>query len=120
MLVAHETRSERAAVAWMDFAMRGHLEITQQTVVRAARSQVSTVLDGEAVLLELSRGVYFGLNEVGTRVWQLVQEPRDVASIRDAVCEEYDVTPERCLTDVSDLLERMRDEGLVEVVDGPA
>jgi hypothetical protein len=91
--------------------------MTEETVVRAARSQVSTVLDGEAVLLELSRGVYFGLNEVGTVVWQLVQEPRTVASIRDAVCEEYDVTRERCLADVSSLLERMREEGLVEIVD---
>jgi hypothetical protein len=94
--------------------------MTEETVVRAARSQVSTVLDGEAVLLELNRGVYFGLNEVGTVVWQLVQEPRTVASIRDAVCEEYDVSPDRCLTDVSSLLERMREEGLVEVVDEPA
>jgi hypothetical protein len=96
------------------------MEMTEGTVVRAARSQVSTVLDGEAVLLELNRGVYFGLNKVGTVVWQLVQEPRTVASIRDAVCEEYDVLPEECLSDVSGLLERMRDEGLVEVVDGPA
>jgi hypothetical protein len=96
------------------------MEMTEGTVVRAARSQVSTVLDGEAVLLELNRGVYFGLNKVGTVVWQLVQEPRTVASIRDAVCEEYGVSPDRCLSDVSGLLERMRDEGLVEVVDGPA
>jgi hypothetical protein len=95
------------------------MEMTEGTVVRAARSQVSTVLDGEAVLLELSRGVYFGLNEVGTVVWQLVQEPRTVASIRDAVCEEYDVTREQCLSDVSALLDRLRDEGLLEVVDAP-
>jgi hypothetical protein len=93
--------------------------MTEETVVRAARTQVSTVLDGEAVLLELGRGVYFGLNEVGTVVWQLVQEPRSVASIRDAVCEAYEVTPERCLADVSALLDRMRTEGLVEVVDEP-
>lgn len=93
------------------------MEITPDTVVRAVRSQVSTVLGGEAVMLELSRGVYFGLNEVGTRVWELVQEPRDVASIRDAVCEEYEVAPDRCLIDVEGLLERMRGEGLVEVVD---
>ena len=94
------------------------VEITEQTVVRAAQSQVSTVLDGEAVLLELSRGVYFGLNEVGTRVWEMVREPRDVASIRDAVCDEYDVTPGQCLVDMVDLLERMHREGLVEVIDG--
>lgn len=96
------------------------MEITHRSVVRAARSQVSTVLDGEAVLLELDRGIYFGLNEVGTRVWELVQQPRDVEAIRDAVCGEYEVTPDRCLADVIGLLVRMRDEGLVEVVDeGP-
>ena len=86
-------------------------------MVRATPTQVSTVLDGEAVLLELSRGVYFGLNEVGTVVWQLVKEPTRVAALRDAICREYDVPPDRCLADVTSLLERMRDEGLVEVVD---
>lgn len=92
------------------------MRITQESVVRAARSQVSTVLDGEAVLLELSRGMYFRLNEVGTRVWEMVREPCVVASIRDAVCDEYDVTPDRCLIDVTDILESLCDEGLVEVV----
>ena len=94
--------------------------MTEATVVRAAPSQVSTVLDGEAVLLELNRGVYFGLNEVGTRVWQLVQAPTPVAAVRDAICREYDVPPDRCFEDVTSLLDRLQNEGLVEVVDESA
>ena len=41
------------------------------------------------------------------------------SAIRDAVCEEYDVTQEQCLSDVSALLDRLREEGLLEVVDAP-
>ncbi len=43
-------------------------------------------LDGEAVILDLVSGTYFGLNEVGTRVWRLVDEGRDAAQIVDVAC----------------------------------
>ena len=42
-------------------------------------------LDGEAVILDLVSGTYFGLNEVGTRVWRLVDEGRDPSQIVDVV-----------------------------------
>lgn len=51
-------------------------------------------LDGEAVILDLNAGTYFGLNEVGTRVWQLIAEKGTLKTVFDALCAEYDVAPE--------------------------
>ena len=46
----------------------------RDAIVKAAKEQVSCDLAGEAVILNLKSGQYFGLNEVGTRIWNLIQE----------------------------------------------
>lgn len=83
--------------------------------VVAAPDQVSSDLDGEAVILNLSSGVYFGLDPVGARVWELLQERRTVGDICATMRGEFDVEPERCERELMDLLEQMRTEGLVDV-----
>jgi len=91
-------------------------EITGATVVRAAERQLSSVFGDEAVVLGLDRGVYYGLDEVGARIWKMVQEPTSVTAICDAIVEEFDVESDRCEQDVISLLVDLRKESLVEVV----
>jgi hypothetical protein len=50
-------------------------------------------LDGGAVILDLNAGTYFGLNEVGARIWQLIVEKRTLQAVLDALCAEYDAAP---------------------------
>ncbi len=63
----------------------------------------------------MKNSVYYGLNPVGTRVWNLVQEPRIVGDIRDTLLDEYEVEAQQCERDLLDLLEKMREQGLIEV-----
>jgi hypothetical protein len=90
-------------------------DITLESRVVASDRQVSRTVGDEAVILELDRGAYFGLDPVGTRVWSLIQEPRAVHELCDTIVAEYDVAPARCQADVLELLARMRETGLVEV-----
>jgi hypothetical protein len=83
--------------------------------VVAAKEQVSSDLAGEAVILALKSGVYYGLNEVGASIWNLIQEPKTVNEIRDAILEEYFVEPEQCDHDILALLQHLEAEGLIEV-----
>ena len=62
--------------------------LSGRSTIVAAKEQVSCSMAEEAVVLDLKAGVYYGLNEVGARVWSLVQEPRNVSEIRDAILEE--------------------------------
>lgn len=87
------------------------------TVVASSR-QVSTEVEGESVLLNFDEGVYYGLDQVGARVWQLLQAPVTPAEIRDSIVAEYEVEPERCGADIQELLEELRAAGLIEVGDG--
>ena len=89
-----------------------HGSISQRQFV-AAPDQVSSDLDGDAVILNLNSGVYFGLNPVGARVWELLQEPRTVDEICGTVRQEFEVELDRCRRDLINLLEQMRNEGLV-------
>lgn len=64
----------------------------------------------ETVLLDLASGMYFGLDSVGTRIWQLIKAGKSIAQICDQMVEEYDVPREVLEEDafalVHDLVEK--------------
>ena len=87
------------------------------STVVATEGQVSSDLGDEVAILDLKAGMYYGLDSVGARVWNLVQEPRTVEEIRNILTSEYEVDPYRCERDLIALLQRLLDEGLIEVSD---
>jgi hypothetical protein len=70
-------------------------------------------LDGEAVILDLNSERYYGLDEVGTRIWQLLAEHGDVATVRDLMLAEYDVDGETLTRDMAGLIAHLVENGLV-------
>lgn len=100
--------------------MAGRTQVSKNATVVAAKDQVSTNLEGEVVILHLKNGVYYGLNPLGGRIWDLLQEPRTVSEIRDIILNEYEVSSPRCEQDLLRLLEELADRGLIEVTGGTA
>ncbi|PLZ30345.1 PqqD family protein, partial [Fischerella thermalis WC542] len=66
------------------------VNISENTIVVASVEQISSDLGGEAVILNLKSGVYHGLNEVGTLIWNLIQTPKTVKDIKAAILAEYE------------------------------
>jgi len=64
-------------------------------------------------LLDLQGECYFSLNEVGTRIWQLLQCDSSVGEALDALSDEYDVSREQLESDVGELLDRLKEAGLL-------
>jgi hypothetical protein len=89
--------------------------ISPHSTVVAVKQQVSSEMDGEAVILHLKAGVYYGLDSVGARIWALIQEPKTVDQIKDAILNEYDAEPDQCERDVLALLEELAAEDLIEI-----
>jgi hypothetical protein len=89
--------------------------IAPNVTVVVSPNQVSTSLGSEAVILGADAGQYFGLNEVGARIWELVQQPVLVSAIRDVLCAEYQVAADECERDVIELLSALLDKGLLDV-----
>lgn len=91
--------------------------VSERSTVVATRDQVSSDLGNEVAILNLPAGMYYGLDDVGVRVWDLVQEPRTVSEVQNVVLEEYDVEPARGKHEVLTLIQELADEGLIEVRD---
>jgi len=72
-------------------------------------------LDGEAVVLELESGRYFGLNETGTRMWLLLQEHGSIESALRALMVEYDVNEERLRKELLSFVDTLSSQRLLQV-----
>jgi hypothetical protein len=92
-------------------------KISGNSVVVVTKDQVSADLSGEAAILNLKSGIYYGLNNVGARIWNLLQEPKTINQIRDAILDEYAVERDQCGADLVALLEELLSKGLIEVKD---
>ncbi len=93
--------------------------IAAGSIVVASRNQVASDLAGETVLLSMTTAHYYGLADVGARIWELIREPIRVSAICSAIMSEYDVTAERCEADVIHFLQDLASNGLIEVSSGP-
>lgn len=75
---------------------------------------LSQEVSGETVLLDIRSESYFGLDQVGTRIWELMQEKGDLETIFKAMLDEYDVEPGQLESDLSELVEKLAKAGLVQ------
>lgn len=72
-------------------------------------------LDGESVILDLSSENYFGLDDIGTRMWQVLAESNNVKDAYDILLEEYDVAPEQLQQDLREFITDLFESGLVKL-----
>ena len=92
-------------------------DIRPDSVVRASMRQISADLDGETVVLNFDDGIYYSVNEVGARIWSLVQDLTSVADVMATLLDEFNVEPARCEADLVALLSELRRRNLIEVRD---
>jgi hypothetical protein len=87
----------------------------ETTIVKRSGRQVACTLNGEVALLDLDRGLYFGLQGVGAHIWNALQEPLPVDEIISTVLSHFDVPSEICRADVLKFLESLEAAGMIEV-----
>ena len=78
---------------------------TLESKITIPKDVVFREIAGEAVILSLETGKYFGLDQVGTRMWQLLAEHNQVEPALDDLTEEYDTTKDQLQQDLLDLVE---------------
>lgn len=87
--------------------------ITLDRTVRIGEDTVFRELAGEAVLLQLDAGMYFGLDAVGTRLWHLIAERGSPRDVFDVAREEFDVEPATLERDLLALVAQLAEKKLV-------
>ena len=91
--------------------------LTLDARVVAGRDQMWANLAGESVILGMQDGVYYGLDAVATRIWELLGEPRVLSDIAATIAMEFDVSPGRAGEDLLAFATELRAHGLIDIVD---
>ncbi len=85
--------------------------------IKISSEVLTQEVGGETVILDLKSEGYFGLDEIGTRIWQLIQEQKNLQSVTETMLNEYDVEPDQLKTDINNLLNELIKSGLVNLED---
>jgi hypothetical protein len=94
--------------------------LTPASRVVVAPEHVACLMGAETVILNVAVGRYFGLGTIGTRIWQLLQEPTTVEGLRRAITAEYAVDAERCEADLLAFVGQLVDARLVRLLEADA
>jgi hypothetical protein len=76
---------------------------------------IEAEVDGEMVALHVDNGTCYGFNGTATRIWAMIEQPKKLSELRDALVGEYDVDPQICEAELLDLLKDLEADGLVEL-----
>jgi hypothetical protein len=90
------------------------MQLTVDDRVRVNDDVVFRTIEDEAVLLHLERGLYFGLDPIGTRVWDALVAHGSARPIISELLDEFDVVPETLESDVARLLNELRENDLIK------
>ena len=87
------------------------------TLVTQGDEQVATEIDSAVVMMSVEQGKYYGLDSVGSRIWNLLEQPRRVAEVCAIIQDEFAVERETCERDVLDFVSCLLAAKLLKVVD---
>jgi len=90
-------------------------KITTESRVSQHKDILASDIDDEKVMMSVEKGQYYGLNPVGSRVWDLIDTPVTVSSLIDVLLLKYDVDREFCERDVLAFLENLYNDGILQV-----
>ena len=100
---------------WKVGKIKRDFGIGLDTIINKNLEIDDTDLDGEKVMMNLDKGEYFMMNEVGSRIWEIINEPMNVKGIVDALRSEYEVDEETCKDTVIEFLGRLNHADLISI-----
>ena len=87
--------------------------ISSTTIVTQKKSLDTTYLDSEVVMMDIDKGKYYNFNLVGSRIWEVIQNPISVEDIVTKLMEEFEVDKDNCSSAVISFLDRLLNDDLI-------
>lgn len=91
------------------------VDITQHSLLTRNPDLVAAGMSGDIVMMSIERGLYFGISGVGTRVWELLEQPKSVEALTRAIHAEYEVDEATCQADLLAFARELVKHGVVSV-----
>ncbi|MFN3387869.1 MAG: PqqD family peptide modification chaperone [Allosphingosinicella sp.] len=96
------------------------MPVGEELIASRRSGLIEAEVDGEMVALHVENGTCYGFNGTATRIWAMLDAPKRVSELRDALLEEYDVDPETCEAQLIALLRELERDGLVALAGAPS
>lgn len=90
--------------------------IERSSTVQRNNEVFANEIDGEVVMMNIQTGKYYGLDDVGTRIWEMMKEEIQVQQIIRQLLKEYHVSEQECAQDVMQLLSDLEQNQLIRVM----
>lgn len=85
------------------------------TVIIRNNEPLQADVDGEIVMASLEQGNYYGLGSVGSRIWELLEQPTTKGELISRLCDEYEVDQETCEMDTQKFLTDLLEHNLLTI-----
>lgn len=92
-------------------------ELTNQSKIQLPQEIIYSRIDDEIVLLNTESGKYFKIDEIGSRLWGIIETPIVVKDLCKQLVSEYEVSIPQCERDVTPFLQGMLEEGLLQLAE---
>lgn len=91
------------------------VSLVPSTKFKISDSVFHSDVENEKVILSLKNGAYYGLEELGARIWNLLEQSKSFIEIRETIVKEYEVEDEECERDLQELLQELIEAELIEI-----
>jgi hypothetical protein len=89
--------------------------VGEDKMVRRIGEMIETEVDGELVALHIDNGTCYGFNGTATRIWAMIEQPKRFSELKEELLREFEVDPDLCEAQLSELLNELAADGLVEI-----
>ncbi|WNO09096.1 lasso peptide biosynthesis PqqD family chaperone [Teredinibacter sp. KSP-S5-2] len=93
------------------------MSVTLSSIAQRNSEIVEANIDGETVMMSIENGNYYGLNTIGSKIWEHIDTPLSVAELCDRLTEEYDVSLSQCQSEVIAFLNSLNEQSIIMVTD---
>ncbi len=76
---------------------------------------LSSTIDDEVVMMSSEKGMYYNLNPIGSRIWELLETPQTIESLCTQLMDEYDVDEATCKQETEEFIQSLAERGLIEM-----
>jgi hypothetical protein len=90
-------------------------EISKNSIISRSPEIVFNKLDEEIMMMSIKNSEYYGLDNIASRVWEILTKPSTLSEIVETLLEEYEVSEDRCYADVTEFLMALEEKKLIEI-----
>lgn len=90
-------------------------QIQHDSIIKRDPEMLASKMDDEYVMMSVENGEYYGLDQVGSRIWELLEDEIRVSTLIDQLTAEYEVSREQCEQDVFSFLQDLAEKRLIHI-----